>query len=171
MPGSTSCAIRGPIVIGASQGAACFGAAYEFSLQSALPGLKKHHLLDKVPLTYVTAEPFLGHFGIGGLGNAQWMSGEVLPPCTGHQLAYRCHGERSAAGWRGAWQRRDAALEVHDDHPRFLGIDADPQYTRRWATPTGFIETDDGYRHKQYPEVYAAGVAVFVPPVGETAVP
>jgi sulfide:quinone oxidoreductase len=27
-----------------------------------------------VPLTFVTAEPFLGHFGIGGFGNAQAMS-------------------------------------------------------------------------------------------------
>ena len=31
--------------------------------------LNKAGLQDKAPLTYVTAEPFLAHFGIGGLGN------------------------------------------------------------------------------------------------------
>jgi hypothetical protein len=28
---------------------------------------------------YVTAEPFLGHFGIGGFGNAKWMSTRKHP--------------------------------------------------------------------------------------------
>jgi sulfide:quinone oxidoreductase len=54
----------GDIVIGATQGAGCFGAAYEYlfnvSYQLCKAGLKK-----QVNLTYVTPEPFLGHFGIG----------------------------------------------------------------------------------------------------------
>ena len=158
----------GPIVIGASQGAACFGAAYEF-LFNLRYQLKKHHLLDKVPLTYVTAEPFLGHFGIGGLGNAQWMSEKFF-----HMQGI-------------SWRTDATVQEVLPDGvvlgsgeklpskftmiiPRFLGIDA-IRNTPGLGNANGFIETDDGYRHKQYPEVYAAGVAVFVPPVGETAVP
>ncbi|MHC4092596.1 MAG: NAD(P)/FAD-dependent oxidoreductase, partial [Planctomycetota bacterium] len=56
----------GPIVIGASQGAACFGAAYEFVFNVRYQ-LKKNKLQKKAPITYVTAEPFLAHFGIGGL--------------------------------------------------------------------------------------------------------
>jgi NADPH-dependent 2,4-dienoyl-CoA reductase/sulfur reductase-like enzyme len=54
----------GPIVVGATQGAACFGAAYEFLFNIAYH-LKKQRL--RVPVTYVSAEPFAGHFGIGGL--------------------------------------------------------------------------------------------------------
>ncbi|MCX7997819.1 MAG: NAD(P)/FAD-dependent oxidoreductase, partial [Leptospiraceae bacterium] len=57
----------GPIVIGATQFASCFGAAYEviFNVEHQLRKLK---IRDKVPsITYLTAEPFLSHFGIGGM--------------------------------------------------------------------------------------------------------
>jgi sulfide:quinone oxidoreductase len=53
----------GPLVVGASQGAACFGAAYEFVFNAAYQ-LRKHKI--KVPITYASSEPFPGHFGIGG---------------------------------------------------------------------------------------------------------
>ncbi len=56
----------GPVVIGATQGASCFGAAYEFLFNTSHQ-LRKAKLHKKVPLTFVTAEPFVGHFGIGGL--------------------------------------------------------------------------------------------------------
>ena len=60
----------GPVVVGAVQGAACFGAAYEFVLNLAYQ-VKKHGLKDRVPITYVTAEPYLGHFGVGNFGMAK----------------------------------------------------------------------------------------------------
>ena len=57
----------GPVVVGGVQGASCFGAAYEFLFNLAHE-LKKRGLQAQAPLTYVTAEPFLAHFGIGGFG-------------------------------------------------------------------------------------------------------
>ena len=51
---------------------ACFGAAYEF-LFNVRYQLAKHKLQEKASLTYLTAEPFAAHFGIGGFGNAQKM--------------------------------------------------------------------------------------------------
>jgi sulfide:quinone oxidoreductase len=63
----------GPVVIGAVQGAACFGAAYEFVLNFAHQ-VKKHKLQDKVKITYLSAEPYLGHFGIGNFGAAKKMT-------------------------------------------------------------------------------------------------
>jgi sulfide:quinone oxidoreductase len=51
----------GPVVVAATQGAACFGAAYEFVFNVAYH-LKKHKL--KVPLSYVSAE-VLKHSGLG----------------------------------------------------------------------------------------------------------
>jgi len=60
----------GDVVVGAVQGAGCFGAAYEYlfsvSHQRRKAGLKK-----RVNLTYVSSEPFLGHFGIGGLPHGE----------------------------------------------------------------------------------------------------
>lgn len=158
----------GPIVIGAAQGAACFGAAYEF-IFNVRHQLKKLHLLEKAPLTYVTAEPFLGHFGIGGFGNAKWMSEKFFKM---EGIDWRTNSTISEV-------RADAVVlgtgEVLPSKfsmiiPRFLGIDA-IRSTPGLGNANGFIETGDDYRHKVYPNVYAAGVAVHVPPVGETDVP
>lgn len=60
----------GPVVVGATQRAGCIGAAYEFLLNLEYH-LRKRGVRDRVELTWVTPEPFLGHFGIGGLPHAQ----------------------------------------------------------------------------------------------------
>jgi sulfide:quinone oxidoreductase len=62
----------GPVVVGATQGAACFGAAYEFVFNVTFH-LRKQRL--PVPVSYVSAEPFPGHFGIGGLPGGEKMLG------------------------------------------------------------------------------------------------
>ena len=67
----------GPVVVAATQRASCFGAAYEFLFNAAYH-LKKAKLKGKVPLTYVTSEPFLGHFGIGGLPHGEQLLGMFL---------------------------------------------------------------------------------------------
>jgi sulfide:quinone oxidoreductase len=157
----------GPIVIGASQGAACFGAAYEFIFNVRYQ-LKKHHLLDRAPLTFVTAEPFLGHFGIGGFGNAQAMSEQFFKM---QQIDWRTSAVVEEVLPDGVVLRGGEVLPSKFTMiiPRFLGIDA-IRNTPGLANTNGFIETDDGYQHKSYPEVFAAGVAVYVPPAGDTPV-
>jgi sulfide:quinone oxidoreductase len=62
----------GPVVVAATQGAACFGAAYEF-LFNATYQLRKNRL--KAPVSYVSPEPFPGHFGIGGLPGGEKLLG------------------------------------------------------------------------------------------------
>src|SRR3990170_2321593 len=41
----------------------------------------------------------------------------------------------------------------------------------RLANPKGFIPVDEGYRHQEFPNIYAVGVAVALPPVEVTPVP
>ncbi|MEA3292213.1 MAG: FAD/NAD(P)-binding oxidoreductase, partial [Pseudomonadota bacterium] len=62
--------IPGPIVVGAVQGASCFGPAYEYATIMDTD-LRKHRLRDRVPITYVTSEPYVGHLGLGGVGNSK----------------------------------------------------------------------------------------------------
>ena len=69
--------LAGDIVVGATQGASCFGAAYEFLFNTSYQ-LRKAGLHKKVKLTYLTAEPFLGHFGIGGLPHGDTLLGMFL---------------------------------------------------------------------------------------------
>jgi sulfide:quinone oxidoreductase len=62
----------GPVVIGAVQFASCFGPAYEYAaiLDTAL---RRHRVRDRVPITFVTSEPYLGHLGIAGVGDSKGM--------------------------------------------------------------------------------------------------
>lgn len=158
----------GPIVIGAAQGAACFGAAYEF-IFNVRTQLKRLHLLDKAPLSFVTAEPFLAHFGIGGFANGEKMC----------EMMFKMYDID--------WYTNAVVKEVKADAvlledgkelpsaftmiiPKFLGIEA-IRKTPGLGNAAGFIPVGDDYRHVSLPNVYAAGVAVAVAPVGETAVP
>lgn len=60
----------GPVIVGAFQGASCFGPAYEYAfiLDRHLRNLRKR---NKVPMTYVTSEPYIGHLGLGGVGDSK----------------------------------------------------------------------------------------------------
>jgi len=33
--------------------------------------LRKRHLGDRVPMTFVTPEPYVGHVGLGGVGDSK----------------------------------------------------------------------------------------------------
>ncbi len=35
--------------------------------------LKKRKIRDKVPMTFVTSEPYIGHLGLGGVGDSKGM--------------------------------------------------------------------------------------------------
>ena len=40
--------------------------------------LRKRKLRDRVPMTYVTSEPYIGHMGLGGVGDSKGlMEGEL----------------------------------------------------------------------------------------------
>ena len=60
----------GPIVVGAVQGASCFGPAYEFAFILDTE-LRKRRIRDKVPMTFVTPEPYIGHLGLDGVGDTK----------------------------------------------------------------------------------------------------
>lgn len=158
----------GPVVVASAQGAACFGAAYEF-LFNIRYQIAKHDLADKAPITYVTAEPFAAHFGIGGFGNAQKMC-EWMFRHYAIDVRLNAEIERVAADGvhlKGGEFLPSAFTMVM---PRFLGVDA-VRNTPGLANEKGFIEVADTYQHPAFPNVFAAGVAVHVNPPGSTPVP
>ena len=71
----------GPVVIGAVQGASCFGPAYEFAfiLDKALRDAK---VRDRVPMTFVTSEPYIGHLGLDGVGDTKGLLESELRQTT-----------------------------------------------------------------------------------------
>ncbi|MBP8162942.1 MAG: NAD(P)/FAD-dependent oxidoreductase, partial [Propionivibrio sp.] len=67
----------GPIVVGAAQGASCFGPAYEFAMIMETD-LRRRKIRDRVPMTFVTSEPYIGHLGLGGVGDSKGMMESIL---------------------------------------------------------------------------------------------
>ena len=52
------------------QGASCFGPAYEFAF-TLDTALRRRKARDKVPMTFVTPEPYIGHLGLDGVGDTK----------------------------------------------------------------------------------------------------
>jgi NADH dehydrogenase FAD-containing subunit len=158
----------GPVVIGATQGASCFGAAYEF-LFNISHQLRKAKLHGKVPLTFVTAEPFLGHFGIGGLPGGEkllnmFLRKEGITAIVGAAME-EVTGDRVklADGTRLPFA---FAMVV----PPFVGQNV-VRATPGLADDKGYVPVEDTYQSKAYPEIYAVGIAAQVPVPWQTAVP
>ena len=64
------CKNPGPIVISAARGASCFAPAYEFMFILETE-LRRREIRDRVPMTFVTAEPYIGHLGLDGVGDTK----------------------------------------------------------------------------------------------------
>ena len=71
------CKDPGPIVVGAVQGASCYGPAYEFAMVMDTD-LRQRKIRDKVPMTFVTAEPNIGHLSVGGIGDTKGLLESAL---------------------------------------------------------------------------------------------
>src|SRR5208283_561567 len=71
------CKTPGPMVVGATQGASCFGPAYEYALTAATD-LRRRKIRDRAPITFVTSEPYIGHLGLGGVGDTKGMLESIL---------------------------------------------------------------------------------------------
>ena len=158
----------GPVVIGTAQGGSCFGASYEF-LFNVRHRIKKAGLDDVAPVTFVTAEPFLGHFGLGGVGSSQKMVEKFF-------ARQGIEGLTSAA----ITEVRDGEIELDGGRtlpfaysmivPPFAGVDA-VAGAEGLANPMGFVPVDEEFRHPAHRDVFAAGVAVAIAPPEPTPVP
>ena len=65
------------MVVGAVQGASCFGPAYEYAL-TAVADLRRRKIRDRAPLTFITSEPYIGHLGLGGVGDTKGLLESIL---------------------------------------------------------------------------------------------
>jgi sulfide:quinone oxidoreductase len=158
----------GPMVVGATQGAGCFGAAYEFLFNLSYQ-LKKAGLRRRATITYVTAEPFLGHFGIGGLPG-----GERL-------LGLFCKKERIQTITNTAMTEVAPHKLLLDDGraldfayamiiPPFLGQQVVAS-TPGLADDKGYVPVRDTYQSTTDPNIYAVGIAAAVSVPWTTAIP
>lgn len=167
----------GAAVVGAAQGASCFGPAYETALIMDTD-LKTHGLREQVPLTFVTSEPYLGHLGLGGVGESAKLLEEEF---RRRQIKWICNAkitkieathvlvdEYNSDG--SIKQQHTIASSFNMILPAFKGIDAFAGI-EGLVNPRGFIITDKHQANPKYPNIYALGVCVAIPPVEATIVP
>lgn len=167
----------GPIVIGAMPGASCFGPAYEFAFIVAAD-LRKRKLRNKVPITFVTAEPYVGHMGLGGVGDSKSM---LESDFRNQDIRWITNAKTTKVedGKLYTSELNDKG-EVHKEHelpfklammlPAFKGVDA-VAAVPELCNPRGFVLIDEHQRSKAYRNIFSAGVCVAIPPVEVTPVP
>ncbi|MEO8021660.1 FAD/NAD(P)-binding oxidoreductase [Polaromonas sp.] len=167
----------GPVVIGAMPMASCFGPAYEFAfiLDADLRKRKLRHL---VPITFVTSEPYIGHLGLGGVGDSKSMMESEM---RGHDMKWITNAKttRVEDGKMFVTQVDDLG-NLYKEHevpfklsmmlPAFKGVDA-VAAVPGLCNPRGFVLIDEHQRSKAWPNIFAAGVCVAIPPVETTPVP
>jgi sulfide:quinone oxidoreductase len=150
----------GPAVIGAIQGAGCTGAAYEF-LFNFEDQLRRQGIRDRVELTWITPEPFLGHFGIGGMPG-----GEALLKAFTQHLGVRtivnAEVERVEPGTVVLRDGRRLPFAYAMLMPPFLGQRV-VRDSPGLGNPRGYVPVEDTYQHRRYPHIFAAGIAIDVP--------
>ena len=157
----------GDVVVAATQGAGCFGAAYEFLFNTSHQ-LRKAGLHKQVRLSYVSAEPFLGHFGIGGLPHGEQLLGMFLKKegITAHLDAPIDHVDTDAVVLADGTVLPSAYSMVV---PPFLGqeflLDSGLVDEKGYVTVRGTYQTD------KYDDVYAVGVAAAVDVPWQTPTP
>ncbi len=171
------CKNPGPIVTGAVQGASCFGPAYEFTFILETE-LRRRRIRDRVPMTFVTAEPYIGHLGLDGVGDTKGLlEGEMRE----HHIKWI-----TSARVKKVEPGKMTIEEVADDGsvkatrelpfaysmmlPAFRGI-APLRGLDGLVNPRGFVIVDKHQQNPKYPNVFGVGVCVAITPVGPTPVP
>jgi sulfide:quinone oxidoreductase len=167
----------GPIVVGAVQGASCFGPAYEYAFIMETD-LRRRKMRNKVPITFVTAEPYIGHLGLGGVGDSKGMLESAM---RDKHIKWICNAKvtKVEAGKMYVTEVDEAGNEKKKHElpfaysmmlPAFKGVDA--VFGIEGLTQArGFIIVDEHQRNPKYKNIFAVGVCVAIPPVEPTPVP
>ncbi|WP_315739303.1 FAD/NAD(P)-binding oxidoreductase [Bradyrhizobium sp. SZCCHNR1093] len=167
----------GPVIVGAVQGASCFGPAYEF-LFILETELRRRKLRDQVPMTFVTSEPYIGHLGLDGVGDTKgllesemrekhikWItSARVTKVEDGRMFVEEIADDGSVR------KMHELPFAYSMMLPAFRGVGA-VRGIDKLTNPRGFVVVDKHQRNPTFPNVFAIGVCVAIPPIGPTPVP
>jgi sulfide:quinone oxidoreductase len=167
----------GPIVIGAAPMASCFGPAYETAMILDTD-LRRRKIRDRVPMTYVTSEPYIGHMGLGGVGDSKglmeselrqrhikWITNAKITEVKPNEMHVTELNDDGS-------MRKEHVLPFKFSMviPAFKGVDP-VAAVPGLCNPRGFVLIDEHQRNPKYRNIFSAGVCVAIPPVEATPVP
>ena len=167
----------GPIVIGAMQNSAIIGPIYEFAFLVDAD-LRRRNIRDRVPITLITPEPYVGHLGLGLESDTRRLLEEALR-------------DRNITFLTNIKTRKIEAGAVHIAECDALGIEVKTSevsfaYAVYWAAfrgihalrdsagltdERGFVKTDEYLRSTAFPNILAVGVCRAHPSVSKAPLP
>ena len=166
----------GPVVIGAAPMASCFGPAYEYAFILDTE-LKRRKIRDKVPMYFVTPEPYIGHLGLDGVGDTKsmmeselrdrhinWVTNAKITSVEDGKIRFT---EVDDDG--NEKKQSELAFKHSMILPAFKGVEAIAGI-EGLCNPRDFIVIDDFQRNPKYQNIFAVGVCVAIPPVSATPV-
>ncbi|KAL7559167.1 hypothetical protein ACA910_010105 [Epithemia clementina (nom. ined.)] len=157
----------GPVVVGATQGASCFGPAYEYLLllQHELYQWGGPKLVDACPMTFVTSEPYIGHLGLHGVGDSRRI------------LEQRMKNVRCLVNASVQEVTKHGVVIVNDQDevetipsqltmmiPAFFGHNA-WKNVKGLTDSKGMILTNSHMQSVRYPNIFGVGICVHLDPI------
>lgn len=155
----------GPMVLGSSQMVSCFGPSYELAFEMDAE-LRRKKMRHKVPIIYLTSEPYLGHMGVGGLGKSKRFIEDEFADRDIKFIVNQSIEEVTPEEIR----LKDGSkipFKLAMIAPPFKGVPA----VAHLGNPRGFIPVDKNYRHAKYGNIFTIGVAMAIAPPEPTPIP
>lgn len=166
----------GPIVVGVAPGASSFGPAVEFALMLDVE-LRRQKIRHRAPLTFVTPEPYLGHFGSGDANGsrqfveAQFARSDIHAITNAHLDAVTAGALQLTRFVFPAVPARAEELPFHYAmvFPAYRGA-ALTSFLPAARDARGFLRVDAHQRCLGYANVWAVGANVAAPAAALTPV-
>ena len=171
------CSEPGPLIVGAVQGASCFGPAYETAMIIETE-LRRRKIRDKVPMTFVTSEPYIGHLGLDGVGDTKgllesemrdrhikWITNAKVKKVEADKMIVEEFNQDGSVK-----TTHELPMKYSMMLPPFRGVPA-VRDIEGLVNPRGFVIVDKHQRNPKYPEIFGIGVCIAIPPTGPTPVP
>ena len=138
--------------------------------------LRHRRIRDKVPMTFVTSEPYIGHLGVGGVGDTKGMLESEMRQ---RHIKWIINAKVDKVD-----DGKAHVIELDEDGkpkkthelpfkfsmmlPAFRGIAA-VRGIEGLANPRGFILVDKHQRNPKFPNVFGVGVCIAIAPLEQTA--
>ncbi|MEN9464168.1 MAG: hypothetical protein RL217_349 [Pseudomonadota bacterium] len=167
----------GSVIVGAMPGASCYGPAYEYAFILDKE-LRNKKVRDRVPMIYVTPEPYIGHLGLGGVGDSKSMMESELRNRHVKWITNAKVTKVEAGKMYVDEMNEDGSVKKQHELPfkhsmmlpAFVGVDA-VTGVEGLVNPKGFILVDQHQRNPTYKNIFSAGVSIAIPPYEDTPVP
>jgi sulfide:quinone oxidoreductase len=167
----------GPIVIGAMQNSAIIGPVYEFAFLVDAD-LRRRNIRDRVPITLITPEPYVGHLGLGMESDTRrLLEGALRDRNITFLTNIKTKKIEAGVAHIAECDAQGNEAKTHEVTftygvywAAFRGIHA-LRDSAGLTDERGFVRTDEYLRSTAFPNIFAVGVCRAHPAVAKAPLP